>query len=186
MKIIAVLNYEALSCCAADIVEAQLRQKPDTCLGTVTGQLARGHVPRAGPPPPGGGAGAFPASARSTRMNMPVSPARIRSPIVTIWRSISSAPAASRRSIRRSRRAMQPPRRPSAAVMKHSVAPTRPICRSSASATPATSASTSLPMIFRSSRTLWTLHRRRLPRMLTTLTSRTPCRGRLLRSVSVC
>lgn len=43
-------------------------------------------------------------------MNMPVSPARIRSPIVTIWRSISSAPAASRRSIRRSRRAMQPPR----------------------------------------------------------------------------
>ena len=39
MKIIAVLNYEALSCCAADIVEAQIRQKPDTCLVTVTGML---------------------------------------------------------------------------------------------------------------------------------------------------
>lgn len=37
MKIIAVPNYEALSCCAADIVEAQIRQKPDTCLGTVSG-----------------------------------------------------------------------------------------------------------------------------------------------------
>ena len=42
MKIIAVLNYEALSCCAADIVEAQIRQKPDTCLGTVTGSSPEG------------------------------------------------------------------------------------------------------------------------------------------------
>lgn len=42
MKIIPVPNYEALSCCAADIVEAQLRQKPDTCLGTVTGSSPEG------------------------------------------------------------------------------------------------------------------------------------------------
>ena len=42
MKIIAVPNYEALSCCAADIVEAQIRQKPDTCLGTVTGSSPEG------------------------------------------------------------------------------------------------------------------------------------------------
>lgn len=41
MKIIAVPNYETLSCCAADIVEAQIRQKPDTCLGTVTGSSPR-------------------------------------------------------------------------------------------------------------------------------------------------
>lgn len=185
MKIIAVLNYEALSCCAADIVEAQLRQKPDTCLGTVTGsspegmyrELVRRHREE--------GLELSRIRAVNTDEYAGLSGTHPQ-PIVTIWRSISSAPAASRRSIRRSRRAMQPPRRPSAAVMKHSVAPTRPICRSSASATPATSASTSLPMIFRSSRTLWTLHRRRLPRMLTTLTSRTPCRGRLLRSVSVC
>ena len=42
MKIIAVPNYEALSCCAADIVEAQIRQKPDSCLGTVTGSSPEG------------------------------------------------------------------------------------------------------------------------------------------------
>ena len=42
MKIIAVPNYETLSCCAADIVEAQIRQKPDTCLGTVTGSSPEG------------------------------------------------------------------------------------------------------------------------------------------------
>ena len=42
MKIIPVPNYEALSCCAADIVEAQIRQKPDTCLGTVTGSSPEG------------------------------------------------------------------------------------------------------------------------------------------------
>ena len=184
MKIIAVPNYEALSCCAADIVEAQLRQKPDTCLGTVTGsspegmyrELVRRHREE----------GLELSRIRAVNTDEYAGLSGIRSPIVTIWRSISSAPAASRRSTRRSRRAMQPPRRPSAAVMKHSAAPTRPICRSSASATPATSASTSLQMIFRSSRTLWTLPRRRLPRMLATLTTRTPCRGRLLRSVSVC
>lgn len=42
MNIIPVPNYEALSCCAADIVEAQIRQKPDTCLGTVTGSSPEG------------------------------------------------------------------------------------------------------------------------------------------------
>ena len=42
MKIIAVPNYETLSCCAADIVEAQIRQNPDTCLGTVTGSSPEG------------------------------------------------------------------------------------------------------------------------------------------------
>lgn len=42
MKIIPVPNYEALSCCAANIVEAQIRQKPDTCLGTVTGSSPEG------------------------------------------------------------------------------------------------------------------------------------------------
>ena len=42
MKIIPVPNYEALSRCAANIVEVQIRQKPDTCLGTVTGSSPEG------------------------------------------------------------------------------------------------------------------------------------------------
>lgn len=92
MKIIAVPNYEALSCCAADIVEAQIRQKPDTCLGTVTGSSPEGMYRE--------------LVRRHREEGLELS--RIRSPIVTIWRSISSVPAVSRRSIRRSRRATQP------------------------------------------------------------------------------
>lgn len=137
MKIIAVPNYEALSCCAADIVEAQIRQKPDSCLGTVTGSSPEGMYRE--------------LVRRHREDGLELS--RIRTVNTDEYVGLSGTHPQSyhyRRSIRRSRRAMQPPRRPSAAVMKHSVAPTRPICRSSASATPATSASTSLQMIFRS------------------------------------
>lgn len=185
MKIIAVPNYETLSCCAADIVEAQIRQKPDTCLGTVTGsspegmyrELVRRHreeglelsrIRTVNTDEYAGLSGTHPQSYHYYLEEHFFRPCGIPSEHTAVPQGDAAA------------------RRPSAAVMKHSVAPTRPICRSSASATPATSASTSLQMIFRSSRTLWTLPRRRLPRMLATLTSRTPCRGRLLRSVSVC
>ena len=109
MKIIAVPNYEALSCCAADIVEAQIRQKPDTCLGTVTGsspegmyrELVRRHREDA-----------FDLSRiRTVNTDEYAGLSGTHpSPITTIWRSISSAPAASRRSTRRSRRATQPTR----------------------------------------------------------------------------
>ncbi len=150
MKIIAVPNYETLSCCAADIVEAQIRQKPDTCLGTVTGsspegmyrELVRRHreeglelsrIRAVNTDEYAGLSGTHPQSYRHYLEEHFFRPCGIPSEHTAVPQCDAADPL-----------------RPSAAAMKHSAAPTRPICRSSASATPATSASTSLQMIFRS------------------------------------
>ena len=147
MKIIAVPNYETLSCCAADIVEAQIRQKPDTCLGTVTGsspegmyrELVRRHreeglelsrIRAVNTDEYAGLSGTHPQSYRYYLEEHFFRPCGIPSEHTAVPQGDAADP--------------------DAAAMTHSAAPTRPICRSSVSATPATSASTSLPMIFRS------------------------------------
>ena len=172
MKIIAVPNYEALSCCAADIVEAQIRQKPDTCLGTVTGSSPEGMYRE--------------LVRRHREEGLELS--RIRTVNTDEYAGLSGTHPQSYRYYLEEHffRSCGIPSEHTAVPQGDAAAPTRPICRSSVSATPATSASTSLQMIFRSSRTLWTLHRRRSPQTRATLTTRTPCPGRPLRSVSVC
>ena len=169
MKIIAVPNYETLSCCAADIVEAQIRQKPDTCLGTVTGsspegmyrELVRRHreeglelsrIRAVNTDEYAGLSGTHPQSYRHYLEEHFFRPCGIPSEHTAVPQGDAADPEAECRRY-------------------------EALCRSH----PA-----DLQIIFRSSRTLWTLPRRRLPRMLATLTTRTPCPGRLLRSVSVC